>query len=82
MKAEAAELFSMYGDVKENYSGRGMFGKSTYAVVFDSDVDFFKCISDLIVEFVEDQNMDDAQLLSETLKKIRIDDMGKRIIYY
>ncbi len=83
MKLETAELISEYGgELRENYSGRGMFGKETAGVVFESERDFFHALADIIKDGVEDNSADIGELIPEALKRIQTDNMGKNIIYY
>lgn len=83
MKLITAELISEYGgELRENYSGRGMYGKETCGVVFDSERDFFHTLADMVKDGMEDNSADIMELLPEALKNLQTDSMGKSIIYY
>lgn len=83
MKLETAELITQYGgEVRENYSGSGMYGEQTSGVIFDSEKDFYRSLAGIILDCVQDQNMEESALICEALKKLKTDNMGTSIIYY
>lgn len=83
MKQNTAELLNNYGgEIYEAYSGRGMYGKETTGITFDSDTDFYSALADCIHDAVEDGSMEDGDLLTDMLRKLKTDNMGTGIIYY
>lgn len=83
MKREAAELISDYGgEIRENYSGRGMYGKETAGVIFDDEKEFYKTVAEIVQMCIEDNNAEDCDLICDALRNMQIDNMGKGIIYY
>ncbi len=84
MKHEAAEIFSYYGgEIEENYSGKGMYGKTTTAIIFDSTEEFFKAIADIMTDTLQDVDYVTADSVAYALKHLKEDSMGKdAIIYY
>lgn len=83
MTTQTAELFTNYkGDIHEGYSGRGMYGKETTGVEFDSEKDFYKTIAEIFQDCMDDDNKTDADLTIQFLKNVRIDNMGTGVIYY
>lgn len=46
-KGELIEVLSWYGEVQENYSGRGMYGKTCVGVVLDNANSIYDIMSDL-----------------------------------
>lgn len=92
MKKEIAELIvenSYDMDIHEDYSGRGMFGNTTTGIVCDSEKDFYNAIGELYMEMIKDAiieaeyyDMKPAQELTETIGRIRVDNMGYRYIFY
>ena len=83
MKLEAAELLCNYGgEIHEDYSGRGMYGKETTGIVFDDDKEFYKAIAGVMEDTIQDQNFTECELIVEALKSIRTDNMGTGIIFY
>jgi hypothetical protein len=82
MKQEAAELLKECADddcsMRSDYSGRGMFGKSTHAVTFESMSDFHTALANAAWALGENS---DAELLEE-LKGLGSDAMGTGIVVY
>lgn len=83
MKIEAANIIAEFnGEVREDYSGRGMFGKQTAGIVVDSLQDFFSAIADIMQECISDQDMESGDLVIEALRNIKSDNMGNGYIFY
>lgn len=90
MKKRVADILKNYEhcEVIDDYSGRGMFGKQTYAIVYDSKEEFYMALSEAIEdendsEVIEDENdSKDFYELTGFLAEHSIDSIGKRIIVY
>ena len=81
-KNQATELATVVdGEVRDDYSGRGMFGNTCYGVVVDSLDDLFDGLADLLTDVRLESNTD-PELVGESLKKLRIDEMGLQKILY
>lgn len=62
--------------VQEDYSGRGMYGKTTFGVVFDRETLLMECVLAYIVA---------CRIPYEEipeLQKLHADNMGRSIIWY
>lgn len=83
MTKEHAEFFQKALDycgeeceIKEDYSGRGMFGKTTYGIVFAGPTILMESVLTYIKETeVEYEDIPD-------LASLRSDNMGMSIIWY
>lgn len=71
---EAAEYCGNDGKIRDDYSGRGMMGKTTYGIVVDSPVLLLADVLEYIREN-RDVNMPD-------IENFKTDNMGKQIIIY
>lgn len=69
-------------EVNPSYSGRGMFGKTTAAIVLNSRNDFYRAIA-LCSSILTAKEMDDEfnELFGE-LTSIREDSLGNQHIFY
>lgn len=75
----AMELANQHGDLRDDYSGRGMMGETTYGVVFEDMSDFYTAIAD-IIDYGTDT---EREFLTDFLREgIRTDNMGHSIIIY
>lgn len=82
MDIEVASILAGYGDleVREDYSGRGMFGKTTTGLVGDMPK-VMRAIGEVMVS----RNEDDIETIGYALANgdgFRIDSMGMSIIIY
>lgn len=79
MKKEVAEIFENYGnvEVRDNYSGRGMFGRICYGIVCD-EYEFFETLGNIMVDGTEEEREEVAEYISN----IKRDNMGLDMIYY
>lgn len=92
MKREIAELLVNSGydlQIYEDYSGRGMYGKTTTGIECDSINDFLKAVGEAFCNLVadatmegEDYDMTMAEYLQETLCNFTQDSLGMRYIIY
>lgn len=96
MKAEVANLILEAADhngfemrLREGYSGRGMFGKTTTGIIYDSQSDLHVCIAAVGVrlgsEEAADPNVDlpvSADMFVEDMRALRFDNMGRSSIVY
>lgn len=87
MKHELAEILTdelgvlIEIELREIYSGRGMYGDTTSGVVVDSMTDFLSGLGDWLDTMHED-DFDTAKKLGEAIRNVRTDSMGKSIIIY
>lgn len=92
MKKEIAEMIADYGSnlqLHEDYSGRGMYGKTTTAITCDDVDDFFSAVGDLMFDMLldamnegEDYDTKDAEELRNVLSQFRQDSLGMGYIIY
>jgi hypothetical protein len=82
MRQEVAELLSEdMGEIREDYSGRGMYGKSTHAVVFDSRGEYESALIYAAYE-VGARGNDDVEGILGELRNLGTDSMGMGIVVY
>ena len=65
------------GEVYQNYSGRGMFGKTCISFQYDSE---HEAVTDMMHAIAHAQ--DEAPALYQVLKGYAIDEMGRAIVLY
>lgn len=100
MNLEIAKLICECSDLEifEDYSGRGMYGRTTTAITADSLPQFLEAVSmayhDLITNALDidpensdyhdecDLILERSQILGRTLESIKIDSMGMGMIFY
>lgn len=83
MTNEAAEILSQYGgELRIDYSGRGMYGKTTAGLVVDTFQDFFNAIADCFHDCMEDNIIEEADIVIKALKNLQSDNMGNGYIFY
>lgn len=83
MTKEVAELLNNYGgEIYDHYSGRGMYGKETVGIVFDTEFDFYNALAGCISDAAEDIDIGDLAFITDALRKLKSDNMGTGIIYY
>ncbi len=83
--AAAADESGLDVQVREGYSGRGMGGKGTTALVYDSETDLRRSIAVAAVRVSEDQGaVDQTQTLDDFLEDLDFerDQMGRGWIVY
>lgn len=69
------------GDLRDDYSGRAMYGKTTYAVTFDSRSDFERALVRAAYE-LGSKGSDDVEAVLNDLDNLRSDSMGLGIVVY
>ena len=80
MKKEVAELleYNNYDiEVRDDYSGRGMYGQETYGVVCSQD-DYNQAVAEVMRSGTEQER----ELLADALLNMRTDSMGMDMIFY
>ena len=91
MKKNVAHLLVNHSDsltLSEGYSGRGMFGKTTYAVIADSSSGFHDALASVVDAAIAGdfntlyENQDDAGDIVDFIRDMRSDNMGMGLIYY
>jgi hypothetical protein len=82
MKLEFAELLGNVNyniDVREDYSGRGMYGRTTAGVVVEDLSEFLSAVG----EAIEYGDEDEIAMIAEELQKgVSTDSMGRSMIIY
>lgn len=73
---KVAEAEDMNVTAYEGYSGRGMYGETTCALVVSSMGEFAQAVSMATID------SDDPDVLAADLKGIRTDSLGRDIIIY
>jgi hypothetical protein len=82
MRQEVAELLTEdMGEIREEYSGRGMYGKTTHAVVYDSRGDYERALIYAAYE-VGNRGNDDVEGILGELSNLGSDSMGMGIVVY
>ena len=69
------------GEIRDDYSGRGMNGETCYGVVVDSLDDLFEGLGRYIVE-IPDGSATNPNHVGPALEKLRMDEMGLQKILY
>ena len=69
------------GEVREDYSGRCMYGETTHAVVFDSKGDYERALVRASYELGV-RGSDDVEGVLSDLDNLRTDSMGLGIVVY
>lgn len=79
MTKEAAEILEGYGlEVRKDYSGRGMFGVTTYAIVCMTE-EFYSALAEGFEDSLSDEERHHLAVMLRNLSK---DSMGAQVIYY
>lgn len=82
MREEVAALLTEdMGEVRDDYSGRGMYGESTYAVTYDSNSDFEAALLNAAFDLGAN-GADDVEGLLADMRNLRKDSMGMGIVVY
>lgn len=82
MRQEVAELLTEdMGEIREDYSGRCMYGKTTHAVVYDSRGDYERALIYAAYE-VGARGNDDVEGILGELQNLATDSMGMGIVVY
>ena len=74
--AEAMHERDEYCDVHSDYSGRGMYGETTAAIVVDGD------LTTAMHCFAEYRELNGSDYGLGVFRRFRSDNMGKSMIYY
>ena len=75
------ELENYFDEIRSDYSGRGMFGKSCVGVVVSSMGDFVSGVVNLVQDVAEDSDHPLAEMVPQ-LKRMSTDNMGYDTIVY
>ena len=67
-------------DLRDSYSGRGMYGKTTFAIVADSHGKLFGAIAYAASEM--EPGSDEASDFCDDCRGFRIDSLGRGIVVY
>jgi len=81
MRQEAAELIAAEDydlEVRDDYSGRGMYGEATSAVVASDP----SCMFRALAEIMENGDDEDRAEVAEAIRGLRSDSMGRGVVYY
>lgn len=81
-QALATLLAEDMGEIRDDYSGRGMYGDNTFAVVFDCQSDFQNALVFAAYAIGRDDSPDSAEDDLQALSSLRLDSMGLGIVVY
>jgi hypothetical protein len=84
MKENVANMLCNFGDLelREDYSGRGMFGETTFAVSGD-DIEFYDALANSIEAiYADDYPNVEMWELTDLLRHIKTDSLGRGTIFY
>ncbi len=81
MTQQAAEILSGFysNQLHTDYSGRGMYGKTTFAVSCEKG-DFYKTVADILEDNTYSRK--EREELANALRNIQTDNLGYDTIYY
>ena len=83
MTKKTAKLLVQHGgELRKDYSGRGMFGKTTAAVTFDSLVGFQSALMAAALELGSCNKRGTQEIRDELLGGFASDSMGHGIVVY
>lgn len=92
MKKEIAEILVDYNgnlQIYEDYSGRGMYGKTTYGIQCDDVKDFLDAVGEYFFEMIldakdegDDYDTEMAKELKDALSNYQYDSLGMGYIVY
>lgn len=84
--AEKLVEFNNEFEIYENYSGRGMYGKTTYGVQVDSLSDLIGAAFQLGLHCNSEESSiefsTETEIIEEDLHNLNWDNLGRRIIVY
>lgn len=79
MEINVAKIISEFGgELRDEYSGRGMYGDKTAAIEFDSESDFYSALAEVMECDIEDRE----EVAKYLRGRVNIDSMGRGIIVY
>ena len=81
MTPEAAEILGVHSEVRDDYSGRCMYGRSTSAAV-GSWQDILSAAADILID-IDNYDEREVECVAQALRGLRWDSMGRsdRIFY-
>lgn len=81
MTQKAAEILSSFysNQLHTDYSGRGMYGKTTYAISCSQE-DFLKSLANIIEDYT--YSKEEKREVAFALRSLQTDSLGMDIIYY
>jgi len=88
MRKESAELLEDEGGtIRDDYSGRAMYGEKVYGVVFDDFREFTQALVNATYTLAEDVfsktvDEEDAEKIMDDFRSLRTDSMGRSLIVY
>jgi hypothetical protein len=68
-------------ELREDYSGRGMYGNSCAGIVGDPS-DIMLCVAMTAFDMGEDPEDEDFEDFCDDIRTLRSDNMGRDMIYY
>lgn len=80
MDIETSKIFKKFADceIVNDYSGRGMFGKTTTGIILEDETEFMSVIAEIMVSGEEEER----EIVAEYLTNIKEDSMGFQKIFY
>ncbi len=82
MIIEAAEELALEITAYRDYSGRGMYGKTTCAVVYSTMPNLMEVYSQAIENALEEGKKEELKQLRKDIKSLRTDNLGLSYIAY
>ena len=85
---EASENAGNECDIREDYSGRGMYGRETYAIVVNSETHLISDLVQYMAESVCDTNEGEENQgwcggqIPDSDGGLRVDSMGRDVVIY
>lgn len=84
MNADFVKLLNEFNpdlEIRENYSGRSMYGKTTHAIVCDCQSEILSTLADMFDRF--DKDDEEFQICLEGLSQgWTVDSMGLQKVFY
>ena len=77
---EAANELGFEVEVRDEYSGRGMFGETAHAIVMNDENDFY--VAAISVAFKIDNDTEESDDFIQDMQDITFDSMGSSIVAY
>jgi hypothetical protein len=81
--AEVVAGSSSYNaDIREDYSGRGMYGKTTAAIVMEEPAGLVHAFVVAALEAEREGDGDLADDIAKAAKRLRTDQLGRSVVVY
>lgn len=84
MQRETVEILDNYGagEIYENYSGRGMYGRTTWGLVFSDRPSLMATVAEVVSNLTDAGSHEEVGKFVKDISLARFDSLGlKQIIY-